>query len=423
MKEVRRNRKGNIKEIIERLRALKDRQLILRRILDTIVYSIIMPDEWIIRRLGDDQIRRIDPKVLERTLQIVNSRNQDTRYNFSVVSDLTTAVHIGDIFEVVWPPGENKKWRILELKEGKVNSLLSEFLGDKEAILNEEDRNSLKQMLGKHAVKQAERMLRQKDSLAQLEKVIETDRGIDYNTKKEIILTPDVAIVDDYEEDLAALIEDAALKGWASTTIDRCFHLVAMTEELYKDRGRKALIPAFHFFAHLDSPSSYCKPLSKEEIRRELHAFSQKAPIVDLVNLNMKAPRSRPMFIWMGIPQKRQLGLALGRIRLFAYFDIEAFLKCVTDSGIKVSGISGKEADKIKEFSPAIPGFPNVYGFQVDLPSGNVHMLLNGFFSRAFLYLTKPSSLLMMIKRWDEQDLKMFKTHFGEASENGIKSN
>ncbi len=95
VKEIRRNRKGDIKEVIERLKALKGRQLILRRIIDTIVYSIIMPDEWIIRRLGDDQIRRIDPKVLGRTLSIVNLRNQDTRYNFSVVSDLSTAIHIG----------------------------------------------------------------------------------------------------------------------------------------------------------------------------------------------------------------------------------------------------------------------------------------------------------------------------------------
>ncbi len=296
---------------------------------------------------------------------------------------------------------------------------MSEFLGDKAAPLNEEERNSLEQTLGKHAVKQAERMLRQKDNLTQLEKFIETDRGIDYNTKKEIVLTPDVAIVDDYEEDLAALIEEAASKGWASRTIDRCLHLIAMTEELYKDRGHKALLPAFHFFAHIDTLSSYYKTSAKEEIRRELHAFSHKAPIVDLVNLSMRVPRGRPMFSWLGIPQERQLDLAMGRIRLFAYFDIESFLKHVTDAGIEVSWISGKEADEIKEISPRIPGFSNVCGFKVKLPSGGVHQLLNGFFSRAFLYLTKPSSLLVLIKRWEDQTLKIIKTNL-DASEDHV---
>lgn len=417
LKELRRTRNKQIRGMIERIRVLKDRQLTLRRIIDTIVYSIIMPDEWIIRRLGDDQIRRIDPKVLERALRYATSRNQDTRYNFSVVSDLSTAIHIGDIFEVIRPPNKNKSWRILELKGGKVNAILSEILGDKAAPLNEEERNSLEQTLGKHAVKQAQRMLKQRDNLSQLEKIVETDRGIDFGTKREIILSPDVAIVEDYEKDLATLIEDASSKKWASTTIDGCLHLVAMRDDLYRDRGRQALIPAFHLFAHIDSPDSYLKPSSDQEIREELLAFAKKAPIIDLVNLNMRMPRGRPIFCWLAIPPTRQVELAMGHIRLFAYFDIEAFLKHVVAAGIKVSWITGKEADGLKNISQRIPGSPNAYGVRVELPGGSEQQLMVGFFSRVFLYLTKPSSLLMMIKRWDEQNDKIAKTHFPEDSQ------
>src|SRR5207244_1989754 len=79
VKELRRSRKKDVNGIIERINVLKDRQLVLRRIIDTIVYSMLGEEEWVIRRLGSDEIRRIDPKVLDRTLQVARSRNQQTR--------------------------------------------------------------------------------------------------------------------------------------------------------------------------------------------------------------------------------------------------------------------------------------------------------------------------------------------------------
>jgi hypothetical protein len=246
LREFRRLRKEGLIELLEMIRALKDRQLVMRRIIDNMVYTILGNDEWIVRRLGSDEIRSIDPQVLERTLRVATARNEQTRYCFAVVADLSTNVQIGDLFEVSFRTGEKKTWQILELKEGKVNALLSEILGEKTS-LTEEDRISLEQRLDKSKVKQAERMVRQRATLSQLKELIETDKGIDYDTKREIALSPDVTIVDDYEADLTALIEESARLGYASKTIDGCLHVIAVkgTPKLRR-RMLVRVLPRFH---------------------------------------------------------------------------------------------------------------------------------------------------------------------------------
>ena len=66
---------------------------------------------------------------------------------------------------------EKRTWEILELKEGKINALLSEILGDK-TVLTEEDRNALEHRLDMGKVKQAERMLRQRSTLSDLKRLL-----------------------------------------------------------------------------------------------------------------------------------------------------------------------------------------------------------------------------------------------------------
>jgi hypothetical protein len=95
-------RKSRDKEIarslLHRIALLRRRQLVLRRFIDSILYGIIAGQTWVLRRVMiDEEIRAIDPRTLQRTLEIATERNREDRMTFSLVSDLSTVVQVGDL--------------------------------------------------------------------------------------------------------------------------------------------------------------------------------------------------------------------------------------------------------------------------------------------------------------------------------------
>lgn len=117
----------------------------------------------------------------------------------------------------------------------------------------------------------------------------------------------------------------------------------------------------------------------------------------------MRVPCAKTLFSWIRLPNTRQIELALGRIRVFAYFDIEAFADSLKADGLTCTWVTGKDADEIRKLSSRIPGAHGAYGLKVQLPSGVEQVLMNGFFSRIYLYLTRPISLISMIKNFDKE--------------------
>jgi len=115
-------------DVQTRLVVLRNRQLALRRVADALLCAITGMEDWILRRLVlDGRIRNIDPAVLKKALAEACRRNSDSRLQFSLVSDLTTVVQIGNLVEVAIRPG-SRECRLVELKEGKLNTLLSNLL-------------------------------------------------------------------------------------------------------------------------------------------------------------------------------------------------------------------------------------------------------------------------------------------------------
>lgn len=352
LKELRRQRNAEAKSVALLLRIIQGRQLVLRRIIDTMVYSIIAPDDWIMRRLGGDEPRSIDPRILERTLRYANVRNEESRYRFAVVSDLSTLIHMGDLFEVSWPPNEEKKWKIIELKEGRINSLLTGILGEKAGDLSQEDIEKIESLLGRDAVKQAKRMQRQSESRRQFNKLITTDEGIDFRTKTKMRLTSEVTVVEDYENDVDTLVEQASGTGYASTSIDRCLHLIAVKGDRMPFE-KHTLVPMLHLSSHL---ARHGKLPCGDTLIEQWTEFKLKAPIVDVVAICMRVPCAKTVFSWLGVSRARQIDLAIGKIKLVAYFDIELFVDGLRSDGIKCTWVSGKDAHDISEISSPIPG-------------------------------------------------------------------
>ena len=70
---------------------------------------------------------------------IAHQRNREDRLKFNVVCDLTTAVHIGDLVEVDRTNLTKPSWRVVELKEGKMNAVLSSTIEEQGGSLSEQD--------------------------------------------------------------------------------------------------------------------------------------------------------------------------------------------------------------------------------------------------------------------------------------------
>ena len=148
LKELRRARNCEAKAVLSHIRILRNRQITLRRLVDSILYAIIRAQSWLLRRFTMDlRIRPIDPVVLERTIQVAVARNRENRLKFNLVSDLSTVVQIGDLVEVDLTARKDRKWAVIELKQGRVNELLAGMIGEKET-LEAEDFESIKKLVG-----------------------------------------------------------------------------------------------------------------------------------------------------------------------------------------------------------------------------------------------------------------------------------
>jgi hypothetical protein len=217
LKSARRVRDKSVEsDILTQINVLKHQQLLLRRLADAILAHLVIKEPWILRRMQTaDEIPRIDPSVLERTIQIASDLNRENRSAFHLVSDVTTAVQIGDLIRLSFDEGP-KKWEVIELKEGKVNEIIEEIIGEQPTKQQSEAMSRVEEQMGQKAAKQMRRMLRQRSREQEIEKFRTLDHGIDPKHKIPVYLTPDVVIVDDYGKAIRSVCSTAKAEGLAA---------------------------------------------------------------------------------------------------------------------------------------------------------------------------------------------------------------
>lgn len=397
LKEKRRERdKEGAQALAVLSKVIKNRQLILRRLLDTILFGMIKGQGWILKRfLVQEEIRPFDPRVIARTVQIASQRNGVSRYRFNLVTDLTTIAQIGDLIEVDFTINTEERWRVIELKEGKINELLTGIIGERTEPLSVEERKGIKTSLGLEALKQADRMVRQQKRFSEFWKIVKTDRGLDPITNTEIRMSPVEIFTDTYIEAVRSIVEKAATDGTCMTSVDDSLHLFASAGALLSREGAPAHVR--HIFYHMRKPGRDCKAGWFDEAQ-ERAEMESGPPVIDLVSFNAKAQWGCPIFAWE-LPDNRKFDLVMGRIRVFGCFDLHAFLQMGTALGLKMTWVSGKEGDKFRRFSAWIPGSPKAQAVRVEHPGGHIGHYFAGFFFRAFRDLTTPKQLLELIMR------------------------
>lgn len=368
-KELRQRKDPGGKLVRNRIVVLRNRQLALRRIVDSLLHVITHPDTWILRRLiVEDRVYGIDSNVVKRALSIAEERNRDSRLRFSLVSDLSTIVHIGDLVERSFVPGD-RKWKIIELKEGRMNEVLSGILD--EAKRNDPEIEShVMATLGKVAAKQVSRIQRQTHRMREVRRIMTTDSGSDPRTNVPIMMTPDPIVTEDYKDAIGRVVDTARARGFGGASLPGGVHLVG----LRRDHTVGDYVGALnHTFFHMRYASRPCRLTDGiAEAQQELREMKDGSVFVDLVAHSMYSQWGTPVYLWLD--HKETPDLVMGDIRVFAQFDALAFFALAAEEGIKLSWVTGKLAERLKKekMSHRIPGSPNAWGINAIL--GRLHM-------------------------------------------------
>jgi hypothetical protein len=402
-KEFRNRHDEQARDALETLRILQDRQIVLRRLIDSILYTIVGAKTWVIRRfLQEYRIRPINPETLGTTVEFASCLNRQERMSFNLVADLTTVVQIGDLISIEIAELGRAKWTIVELKEGRMNEILSGIIEGSHGSITSDDRQLIKTALGDHALKQAQRMMRQRSRMTEVVRILTTDEGIDLGLNRQIHLTPDPVELDNCHDAVQSVCRRAKDSGVGVAVVDGCLRFVAVSNAQMKALGHLGVA---HSFYHLSGKNKVCSLSDPEQRDDEIKALKSVPVFVDLVEHNMKSQLGCPLFVWKD--KEAVLDLLSGRIRLFAQFDVESFFELAAEENIKMTWVKGREAEELKGISRQIPGSPKAWGIRAELPDGTDQVLLLGFIGRAIVDLTPPRELLRMVKRVPDQIAKM----------------
>ncbi len=389
---ARSKRDASVMDIKSLRRVLENRQLVLRRLLDGMVWVLIWPRRWVVPRIRlEGDIRRVDPATVEPLLNVVSRWNLDSS-DICILCDLTTVAQLGDLIVGHWIP-ERNAMNILfaELKVGPKNKLLYERLHDLELPDYDDAIAKISEELGPKAEQQARRIVKQEKRLKDFTHVIATGEGVHPVTGHKFRLTRDSHSSKDYRDQIWNMVAKAKREGQMELTLDSCLRLIAIDTNKWKLSG----LEIAHWF-HLMRGGRIAEPESTREQIEEIEKSIINAPkVINLFEFNMKSPIALPPLLWY--PRDAMLDVLMGRIKIFAQFDHEKFFKIAAYHQLNMNFITGKEAAKIKQTNPTRPLIEyRDYRYVKMTNSEGIEMLSGAkLFSSIYTELIRPYDLLV----------------------------
>jgi hypothetical protein len=373
----------------------ENRQLALRRLMDGLLWVLIWPHRWILKRVRVELgIRSIDRTTLRPILEAANKQNDTLSPDtFLLVSDLTTIVQLGDLVIAKWIPSRNSmKVTFGEIKYGSHNVLLWKRL-HAEIPADEKSRvGSIEREFGPKSAKQAERMLRQERRLRDFNQLIKTDEGRDPMNGRRFRMTRDTIVSRDYLDELSGLVSAAKVEGSCGMTIDGCLHFYA-TKAQERSIEFGALVAHNFLHARVGRRCTIEDPATPE---RDAILAAPKA--VDLVKFVMSSPLGMPPFLWY--PKDLMFDLVMERIRVFVQFDYERFFQSARRRGVVMRFVQGREARRLKPLKLSAPliEFADDRFVRVELPQDRGMIFGARFFAGIYWALERPCDLIFGLK-------------------------
>lgn len=299
----------------EEIAIIEQRIYNFSHIADGIAWQLLNGQLYIARRLHlqIDASKFLDSSNIGPTIAIADQINQNPLH-FALLSDLTSFIHIGDLLI-----RKEETVTIAEVKDGVINHSIREFYDQQHKTINEVDEKDFKEKFNATTVEQVKRMQRQVTRGLQALEVINTDKGTDPATGKEIIINTPTISTEFYNKELRQLYLDLKDKTWAYTVVEECIHI-----GMYRDEGL----------------------LLTRAIPEIMKATAENYFIIDWLSITRNL--SAPIFI-KPFPPEFIIDIMTGKIKVIMGLDLDALIELFNLSGIPARWMSKKETTKAKE--------------------------------------------------------------------------
>lgn len=378
------------------------RQLLLRKIVDTMAYTMLEGKIYVMRRIAiHETMPPIDLKVIKKTQRTANRNNHESRLTFPLIADLTTFVHACDLLKIDFREG-HRGLSLIELKDGRVNEMLLSQM--EKYVLEDESLDKIKgdNNIAPNHKQQAARILRQKIRLDQVHTILKDDRGIDPGTRTPIVVVGDakgnVVEEENYGQFLAKLIESSKKEkcGVSSGMINYCLHLgIGYSSD--KNVARRNAI-----YAAICSMKKQLKNPVMEltEIRNKLLALVTEKDIImkgNLFEVNLHSWPVIPFLLWP-ISRQSLFDLVKRNLVIMFIFDLPGFFLLGKQLGVDLELSTRREADLAKKRI----GIKNVVTFgnrMVKFTAGSQSGTLASLITRFFTNLSRPAQFLSFLQK------------------------
>ncbi len=211
------------KEKISLLNKIDLRISTFSHIADGIAWQLFKGKLHIARRfyLGETSKKKLVFSNIAHAKTVADEINRSPE-DFALISDITNYVQIGDLIAF-----QNGKLNIFELKEGKVNKKIYDFLNKMEKDGKEIFPNNLPENFDENTIKQTLRVIRQKERMLRLKDLLKNDKGIDPVSGENMEIVSPQTPTHDFVEELEQLYcqMNCDCKTWAYNIIEDCVHI------------------------------------------------------------------------------------------------------------------------------------------------------------------------------------------------------
>jgi hypothetical protein len=342
-------------------------KVLIHGIADTMAWQLIGNQLCYARRFYKSH-KPVDLRYsnFESVVRAADERNQRDPGSFSLISDLTSFVQVGDLLTM----GSSGGLSIAEVKEGHKNHEILEFLDFFSKSSCPRAFQFFAEKHGESGVKQLQRMLRQANRMGHVDEMLYKGHSRDPDSNHTIHIPEETIIFDNWEGVLNGVLDASDAKGWALDVVDDCLFIASYTKEAMRGHGHGV----FNLWFDNSGGLPGCP----------------RASLID----TLVHPLALPIFNW-NMSEKNKFDILFGRKNVCVGLNVSMFLAQLQKRGLCVREATNKEFSQAEQ-----QGFPmvrhNGKGYYVG--NGRREMaIMDGVFLRVLFHSQRPLSTIQAI--------------------------